>query len=79
MKVYTYSEARQRFARVLDEARKEGEIRIKRRDGTELAIRPVPPRGSTLDVMGVDTDVGAEDILAAIREGRERDPGTGSA
>lgn len=75
MKVYTYSEARQRFARVLDEARKEGEIRVKRRDGTEFTIRPVPSGGSPLDVAGVDTGVSTDDILSAIREGRERDPG----
>ena len=79
MKVYTYSEARQRLARILDEARREGQIRIKRRDGTEFVIRPVDPRGSPLDVTGVDTDVSAADILAAIREGRERDPDRGSA
>ena len=34
MKVYTYSEARRWLARVLDEAREGGEIRIKRRDGS---------------------------------------------
>ncbi len=79
MKVYTYSEARQRFARVLDEARKDGEIRIKRRDGTEFTIRPVRSGGSPLDVVGVDTDLTAEDIVAAIREGRERNPERGSA
>ncbi len=44
MKVYTYSEARQRLARVLDEARSGGEIRIKRRDGSEFAVRPVRAR-----------------------------------
>ena len=79
MKVYTYSEARQRFSRVLDEARREGEIRIKRRDGTEFTIRPVPSGGSPLDVVGVDAGVSAEDILSAIREGRERNPERGSA
>ena len=74
MKVYTYSEARQRLARLLDEARKGGEIRIKRRDGTEFAVRPVQSDASPLDVPGVDTGLTREDILAAIRESRERDP-----
>ena len=73
MKVYTYSEARQRFARVLDEAWREGEIRIKRRDGAEFTICPVPSGGSPLDVVGVDTGVSAQDILGAIRDGRGRD------
>lgn len=72
MKVYTYSEARRWLARVLDEAREGGEIRIKRRDGSEFSLRPVPDESSPLDVPGVETRVSRGDILAAIREGRER-------
>jgi antitoxin (DNA-binding transcriptional repressor) of toxin-antitoxin stability system len=78
MKVYTYSEARQRLARVLDEARSGGEIRIKRRDGSEFAVRPVVPGRSPLDVPGVDTGLERAEILAAIRESREREPSGGS-
>ena len=74
MRVYTYSEARQRLARLLDEARERGEIRIKRRDGTEFAIRPVRSGGSPLDVPGVDTGLDREDIRTALRESRERTP-----
>jgi antitoxin (DNA-binding transcriptional repressor) of toxin-antitoxin stability system len=74
MKVYTYSEARQRLARLLDEAREGGEIRIKRRDGAEFAVRPVRLSRSPLDVPGVATDVTAEDIMAAVQDSRERDP-----
>ena len=33
MKIYTYSEARQNLASVLDEARRKGGVRIRRRDG----------------------------------------------
>ena len=73
MKVYTYTEARQRLARVLDEARAGGEIRIKRRDGSEFAIRPVPPGKSPLDVPGVETGIEREEILSVIRESRERE------
>ncbi|MCH7856471.1 MAG: type II toxin-antitoxin system Phd/YefM family antitoxin [Gemmatimonadetes bacterium] len=73
MKVYTYSEARRWFARILDEARTAGEVRIKRRDGTEFTLRPVESIGSPLDVPGVDTDLNTEDILGAIRDGRTRD------
>jgi antitoxin (DNA-binding transcriptional repressor) of toxin-antitoxin stability system len=79
MKGYTYSEARQRLARVLDEARAGGEIRIKRRDGSEFAICPVPPGKSPLDVPGVDTGIARDEILAAIRESRKRGPRTGEA
>jgi antitoxin (DNA-binding transcriptional repressor) of toxin-antitoxin stability system len=75
MKVYTYSEARQRLARLLDEAREGGEIRIKRRDGSEFTVRPVRSGGSPLDVPGVDSGIGRDDLLAALRESRERGPG----
>lgn len=78
MKVYTYSEARQRLAHLLDEAREAGEVRIKRRDGSEYTLRPVPPGGSPLDVPGVDTDLERDEIVAAIRESREREPAGGS-
>ena len=74
MKAYTYSEARKRLAWVLDEARVEGEIRIKRRDGSEFVVRPLEEAGSPLDVPGVTTDVSREEIVAAIRESRERAP-----
>ena len=74
MKVYTYSEARRWLARVLDEAREGGEIRIKRRDGAEFSLRPVSGTSSPLDVPGVDANVSCNEILGAIREGRERDP-----
>ena len=79
MKVYTYSEARRWLARVLDEAREGGEIRIKRRDGSEFSLRPVPSTGSPLDVPGVDVGVSLDEIMGAIREGRERDRDLGSA
>jgi len=40
MKVYTYSEARQRLASLLDEARSQGSVLIRRRDGQEFLLRP---------------------------------------
>ena len=77
--VYTCTEARRWFARVLDEAREGGRIRIKRRDGSEFSVRPIPSTGSPLDVAGVDADVSIEDIMGAIREGRQRDSNLRSA
>lgn len=73
MRVYTYSEARQRLATLLDEAQKGGEVRIKRRDGSEFALHPVSAEGSPLDVPGVDSGVSRDEILAALRESRERE------
>jgi antitoxin (DNA-binding transcriptional repressor) of toxin-antitoxin stability system len=77
VKVYTYSEARQRLAQVLDEAKAHGDVRIKRQDGTEFSVRPVRRDRSPLDVPGVDARVTAEDIVAALRESRERRPNGG--
>ena len=73
MKVYTCSEARRRFAAILDEARRGGEVRIKRRDGSQFALTPVREGGSPFNVPGVDAGVSRSDILDALREGRERE------
>ena len=72
MKVYTYSEARQRLATLLDEARDEGAVRIRRRDGQEFVLQAVRESGSPLDVQGLDLGWTREEIVAAVREGRER-------
>jgi PHD/YefM family antitoxin component YafN of YafNO toxin-antitoxin module len=72
MKVYTYSEARRRFSAILDEARSEGSVLIRRRDGQEFVLRPAEGPGSPLDVEALDLDWSREEIVAAVREGRER-------
>jgi hypothetical protein len=72
MKVYTYSEARQNLASVLDRAVVEGEVPIKRRDGREYLIKPVERTGSPLDIDGIDLNLSTEDIVVFVRESRER-------
>lgn len=72
MKVYTYSEARQNLARLLDEAKKDGEIRIKRRDGKTYVLKPLEENTSPLDVEGIDSDLSIDDLNTIVREGRER-------
>jgi antitoxin (DNA-binding transcriptional repressor) of toxin-antitoxin stability system len=72
MKVYTYSEARQRLAQLLDEAKAGAEVRIKRRDGSEFTLLQIRSERSPLDVPGVDTGLTTADIIAALRESRER-------
>lgn len=72
MRVYTYSEARQNLADLLDQAGEEGEVRIRRRDGSEYVLRPRRRGGSPLDVSSVNTEVSAEEIVSAVREGREQ-------
>ena len=73
MKVYTYSEARRWLARILDEAKAGADVRIRRRDGSEFILSPVVTEGSPLDVPGVETDLSRDEIVSAIREGRERE------
>ena len=72
MTVYTFTEARQQLAAVLDQALKEGAVQIRRRDGTMYTIRPVKTSGSPLDVGYVDVALTRDEVVAAVREGRER-------
>jgi PHD/YefM family antitoxin component YafN of YafNO toxin-antitoxin module len=71
MKVYTYSEARQRLADVLNNARNE-EVVIKRRSGETFSIIFRKSKKSPFDVPGIQTKATTKDILAAVRESRER-------
>ena len=71
MKVYTYSEARQRLADVLNIARTE-EVVIKRRGGEGFSIIFKKSTASPFDVPGIDTKATTKDILAAVRKSRER-------
>ncbi len=71
MKVYTYSEARQRLADVLNIARSE-EVVIKRRGGETFSIVFRKSKKSPFDVPGIKTKATTKDIVAAVRESRER-------
>jgi hypothetical protein len=70
MKEFTYSEARQRLAALLERARREGAVRIRRRDGQVFVLQPEASGASPLDVPAAKLGLTREDILAAIREGR---------
>lgn len=70
MKEFTFSEARQRLAALLDAARKDGAVRIRRRDGDVFVLRPDRTKGSPLDVPGLDLPLSREEILAFVRAGR---------
>lgn len=73
MKSYSYSEARGNFATVLDEAERDGAVEIRRRDGTVFRIQPLrKSKASPLDVKGVKLGLSAADLVAIVREGRER-------
>lgn len=68
--VYTFSEARQRLATLLDRAAREGEVRVRRRDGRVFVIRPETSGRSPLDVPGIHLELSAEEIVQFVREGR---------
>ena len=76
MKVYTYSQAREKLANILEESKKE-EIVIRRRKGDLFTIAPkTPSHRSPFDVAGLAKSIAREEIVAALRESRKRDSGS---
>ena len=76
MREYSFTQARQHFAAILEEAKKEGVVCIKKRDGEAFYLTPATPKTSPLDVPGVDLGFTASDIVDIVREGRERASGS---
>lgn len=55
-----------------DDARREGQVQIKRRDGQTFEIKPVEEEKSPLGIAGVSKDLSLEELNGAVRESRER-------
>ncbi len=72
MTTYTFSEARQKLSSVLEQARNQGEVLIKRKDGSLFVVKPVSSKRSPLDVAGVNVNLKAEEIVDIIHEVRDR-------
>jgi PHD/YefM family antitoxin component YafN of YafNO toxin-antitoxin module len=72
MQVYTYSEARQKLAKVLKEAEITGKVIIRRKDGSTFALIPEKIAESPLDVPTIKADISTQEVVEIIREGRER-------
>ncbi len=70
MNIYTYTEARQNLASILDQAAREGEILIKRRDGQVFVVKLQIEEASPLAVAGLDLEISTEEIVSFIQEGR---------
>lgn len=70
MKTYTYSEARQQLASVLEEARREGRVQIRRRDGSTFVVQPIVSDRSPLDVPGVRSRLRRGELVRLVREER---------
>ena len=72
MQVYTYSEARQRLAYVLEQAENTGKVLIRRKDGRTFALVPERVPTSPLDVPTIKAKITTQEIVDIVREGRER-------
>ena len=75
---YTYSEARQKLASLLERALKDGAVRIRRKDGQTFVIQPATTTGSPLDVAGIDLELSRVEIIEFIQEGRRYQSSTTS-
>jgi antitoxin Phd len=73
MQVYTYSEARQKLAKVLKEAESKGKVLIRRKDGQTFALVPEDTTDSPLGVPFIKVDISTREIVKTIRKGRKRD------
>jgi hypothetical protein len=71
MRVFTYSEARKRLAEVLDLAESD-EVVIKRRNGETFSLKRIRRAVSPLDIEGMILDVTTTELVATVRESRER-------
>lgn len=72
MQVYTYSQARQKLAMILEQAENTGKVIIRRKDGRTFALVPEKIVSSPLDVPTIKAKITTQEIVDIIREGRER-------
>lgn len=72
MNTYTYSEARQKFAALLDKAKNGSRVLIKRKDGSIFELKALTEKSSPLDVKGVDIKINRNEIVNILKEVRQR-------
>lgn len=72
MKTYTYSEARQKLASLLDEVSARGSVCIRRKDGRTFIVKAQKRPESPLDVPGVRANLSSDEIVRFIRESRKK-------
>jgi antitoxin Phd len=58
--------------RSIDQAESSGKVIIRRKDGRTFALVPEQPSGSPLDVPSIKAKISTREIVAIVREGRER-------
>jgi hypothetical protein len=72
MRVYSYSEARQKLSSILDKAESMGKVIIRRKDGRTFALIPEKTRSSPLDVPSIKAAVSTEELVEIVRKERGR-------
>ena len=70
MTVFTYSNARQNFASLLNLASKSGEVLIKRQDGRVFSLKISNRKRSPLDIKGISTKITTNELVDIVRESR---------
>jgi antitoxin (DNA-binding transcriptional repressor) of toxin-antitoxin stability system len=75
MLVVTYSDARKTLAALLDRAKAEGSVLIKRADGSLFRLAPESPNTSPLDIPPLDLRLGPGRLASALAESIERPRG----
>jgi prevent-host-death family protein len=75
MQVYTYSEARQKLASVLDKAEATGSVIIQRRDGRSFTLVPQKTPVSPLNVPSVGARISTGELVDLVRKERGRTRG----
>ncbi len=75
MRIYTYSEARQKLSSILDKAEFMGKVIIRRKDGRTFALIPEQMSNSPLDVPSIKATVSTEELVEIVRKERGRTRG----
>jgi hypothetical protein len=75
MRVYTYSEARQKLSSILNKAESMGKVIIRRKDGRTFALIPEQTHSSPLDVPSIKAVVSTEELVEIVRKERSRTRG----
>jgi prevent-host-death family protein len=75
MQVYTYSEARQKLASVLDKAEATGRVIIRRRDGRSFALLPQETPAAPLDIPSIKARISTTELVDLVRKERGRTRG----
>ncbi len=72
MNTYTYSEARQKLAALLEKAKIEGKVLITRKDGSVFELKAISEKSSPLDVKGINIKINRGEIIDILKEVRKR-------